>query len=93
MKNPFKINTTSYRDFEILKDLQWHCAKCELEAAQAKTWQIWRHKGLQLATNEKGQYYKRIVCKTCQKKTVHRKLASLKITTSKTRSGISKKIV
>ncbi|MBC7795370.1 MAG: hypothetical protein H7Z37_00695, partial [Pyrinomonadaceae bacterium] len=40
--NPFKPNTTSYHDYEILKDLQWHCIKCELKSGQAKTWQTWR---------------------------------------------------
>lgn len=92
MQNPFNINTASYRDFEILCDLQWHCTKCELESAQAKTWQVWRQKGLQLATDEKGNYYKRVVCNTCKKKTIHRKLASLDIATTKTRSGISTKL-
>ena len=39
--NPFKENTTSHNDWEVLKDLQWHCTKCELKSGQAKTWQIW----------------------------------------------------
>ena len=46
--NPFKQNTTSYYDWEVMKDLKWHCTKCELEAAQAKTWQNWKHKGIQI---------------------------------------------
>jgi len=48
MSNPFKVNTTSYNDWEVLKDLQWHCTKCELQSGQAKTWQTWRdEKGIQ----------------------------------------------
>jgi len=92
MKNPFKPKTISHRDFEVLKDLQWHCAKCELEAGQAKTWQVWRQKGLQLATDEKGNYYKRINCIACKKTTIHRKLASLELTSTKMRTGISNKL-
>jgi len=40
--NPFKESTTSYHDWKILKDLKWHCSKCELQSGQAKTWQTWR---------------------------------------------------
>ena len=91
--NPFKPNTTSYYDWEIMKDLQWHCAKCELKSAQAKTWQVWRQKGIQLDTDEKGNFYKRIFCKTCNSKTVHRKLKSLKISDdTKIRSGVPPKL-
>ena len=88
--NPFKPNTTSYSDWEVLKDLNWHCTKCELKSAQAKTWQTWRQKGIQLDTDEKGNFYKRIFCPTCEMVTVHRKLKSLKILDdTKIRSGIS----
>ncbi len=48
--NPFKNEkTTSYQDWEVLKDLKWHCTKCELKSAQAKTWQVWRQNGIQIA--------------------------------------------
>jgi len=87
--NPFKKETTSYYDWEILKDLKWHCTKCELKSGQAKTWQIWRHKGLQLDKDEKGNWYKRIFCKKCQNTTIFRKLKSLEILEeTKIRSGI-----
>ncbi|MCB9099511.1 MAG: restriction endonuclease [Anaerolineales bacterium] len=93
MENPFAPNTASYKDFETLRDLEWHCTKCELESAQAKTWQVWRHQGLQLATNENGQFYKRVFCSTCGKVTVHRKLLSLEIIgDTKVRSGIPPKL-
>ena len=88
--NPFKPNTTSYHDWEVLKDLQWHCTKCELKSGQAKTWQVWRQNGIQLDTDEKGNFYKRIYCSKCDMKTIHRKLKSLEILEdTNARSGIS----
>ena len=91
MQNPFKKNTTSYHDWEVLKDLKWHCTKCELKSGQAKTWQVWRQeKGIQLDKDEKGNWFKTIQCPTCGIKTVHRKLKSLEILDeTKSRSGIS----
>lgn len=91
-KNPFKESTNSFADWEILKDLKWHCSKCELKSGQAKTWQIWRHNGLQLAKDEKDNFYKYIKCPNCESNTVHRKLLSLEILEeTKSRSGISTK--
>ncbi|TCK98454.1 ICEA protein [Natranaerovirga hydrolytica] len=92
--NPFKEGTTSYHDFEVMKDLKWHCSKCELKSGQAKTWQIWRQeKGLQLDKDEKDNWYKRIHCEGCHQRTVHRKLKSLdRIDVTKTRSGIPSKL-
>ena len=58
MSNPFKENTTSYNDWEVLKDLEWHCTKCELKSGQAKTWQVWRQSGIQLAKDEKDNFCK-----------------------------------
>jgi len=88
--NPFSPNTASRHDWEVLKDLQWHCTKCELKSAQAKTWQVWRQKGLQLDTDEKGNFYKKLFCPSCKMVTVHRKLKSLEISdNTKIRSGIS----
>jgi hypothetical protein len=90
INNPFKPNTTSYHDWEVLKDLKWHCTKCELKSGQAKTWQVWRQRGIQLDTDEKGNFYKRIYCSNCDMVTVHRKLKSLEILDdTKVRSGIS----
>ena len=46
--------------------------------------------GIQLDTDEKGNFYKRIYCPNCDMVTVHRKLKSLKILDdTKVRSGIS----
>jgi hypothetical protein len=91
MSNPFKEGTTSHHDWEVLKDLKWHCTKCELQSGQAKTWQIWRQeKGIQLDKDENDNWYKNINCSTCGFKTVHRKLLSLEIKEeTKSRSGIS----
>ena len=91
--NPFKPNTTSYHDWEVMKDLKWHCTKCELKSAQAKTWQVWRQMGIELDTDEKGNFFKRIDCPTCNKKTIHRKLKSLEISeNTKIRSSIPAKL-
>ncbi|MBN2086982.1 hypothetical protein JW758_01410 [Candidatus Peregrinibacteria bacterium] len=76
-----------------MSDLKWHCTKCELKSGQAKTWQIWRHNGIQLDTDEKGNFYKTFLCKKCNNKTIHRKLKSLTILEeTKTRSGLSRKL-
>ncbi len=90
MSNPFQRDTTSYHDWEILKDLNWHCTKCELKSGQAKTWQVWRQeKGIQLDKFD-DNWYKAILCSSCGIKTVHRKLLSLEIQEeTKSRSGIS----
>ncbi len=90
MSNPFKEGTTSHHDWEILKDLNWHCTKCELKSGQAKTWQVWRQeKGIQL-DKFNDNWYKTILCPSCNIKTVHRKLLSLEIKEeTKSRSGIS----
>jgi len=80
MNNPFKEKTISYHDWEVLKDLQWHCTKCELKAGQAKTWQTWRdEKGIQFEEPTPRRWEKRIFCKTCQKTTSHRKLKTLEL--------------
>ena len=78
MTNPFKENTTSYNDWDVLKDLKWHCTKCELKSGQAKTWQTWRdEKGIQFEEATPRRWEKRIFCETCQKTTSHRKLKTL----------------
>lgn len=89
--NPFKQDTTSHHDWEVLKDLQWHCTKCELQSGQAKTWQVWRQeKGIQLDKNDKGLWYNTQPCPTCGYNTVHRKLKFLEILDeTKSRSGVS----
>lgn len=87
--NPFKEGTTSHNDFDVLSDLKWHCTKCELKSGQAKTWQVWRQMGIQLGTDEKGNFYKNIFCEKCNNKTVHRRLITLDISEdTKIRSGL-----
>lgn len=91
--NPFKVGSTQHHDYEVLSDLNWHCSKCELKAGQAKTWQTWRDAhGIQFEEPSPRRWEKRIHCDTCNKTTVHRKLASLerKAATSG-RSGVSAK--
>lgn len=92
--NPFRIGTNSYYDFEILKDLQWHCTKCELKSGQAKTWQTWRDAfGFQFEEPSPRRWEKRFHCETCGKTTVHRKLKNLeRRTITSARAGISSKL-
>ncbi len=92
--NPFAKDSKQWQDFELMCDLKWHCSKCELKSGQAKTWQVWRQeKGIQIDTDENGNFYKIIFCKICGEKTHHRKLKSLEILAgTKTRSGVSPKL-
>lgn len=93
--NPFKKDSTQYKDFETMSDCKWHCSKCELLSGQAKTWQVWRQeKGVQLDQDENGKWYKMLFCPNCNIKTVHRKLKSTEIVTEnlKARTGIPAKI-
>lgn len=94
--NPFKPNTTQYHDYEVMKDLQAHCTRCELKSSQAKTWQTWRDAhGIQFAETSlgSGKYDIRKFCEDCNKKTVHRQLATLEISvTTSARAGISAKL-
>ena len=91
--NPFKEGTVSHHDFNILSDLKWHCTKCELKSGQAKTWQVWRQAGIQLDKDERGNFYKTMICEKCKNKTIHRKLKTLIISAdTKSRSGIPQKL-
>lgn len=94
--NPFSPKTTSFNDFEIMKDLEAHCTRCELKSSQAKTWQTWRDAhGLQFKETVpgSGKYAIRKHCKPCGRSTVHRQLATLDInTTTSARAGISVKL-
>jgi len=94
--NPFKPNTNSYNDYEVMKDLRAHCTRCELKSSQAKTWQTWRDAyGIQFAETspESGRFDIRKNCDNCNATTVHRQLATLErnINTS-ARAGISAKL-
>lgn len=91
MRNPFKVGSTQYKDFETMSDCNWHCSKCELLSGQAKTWQVWRQeKGIQLDQDENGNWFKKLHCETCGTTTVHRKLKSTEIIDNslKARTGI-----
>ena len=93
--NPFKEGSNQYKDFETMSDCKWHCTKCELISGQAKTWQVWRQeKGVQLDTDEKGNYFKKMYCESCNTNTIHRKLKSTEIldTGLKARTGIPPKV-
>ncbi|MDR2341800.1 MAG: hypothetical protein LBD84_01995 [Campylobacteraceae bacterium] len=80
MDNPFSEGTNSYHDWNILKDLKWHCTKCELISGQAKTWQIWRdEKGIQFEEPTPRRWEKRVFCVHCNKTTSHRKLKTLEL--------------
>jgi hypothetical protein len=94
--NPFNPKTKSYHDYEIMKDLGWHCTGCELVAGQAKTYQQWRQNyGLQLdkGNPDSNNFDKRTFCNTCNRVTVHRKLLTLdRLEETKSRSGLSQKM-
>ncbi len=93
--NPFNEGTKSHHDYELMKDLEWHCTGCELIAGQAKTYQIWRQTyGLQLdkGNPDGNNFDKRIFCENCNRITVHRKLLTLeRVAETKSRSGLSNK--
>lgn len=94
--NPFKKDSTQYKDFETMSDCKWHCSKCELLSGQAKTWQVWRQeKGIQLDQDENGNWFKKFYCDKCGQKTIHRKLKSTELVTVdlKARSGIPQNII
>ena len=92
-ENPFKKGSTQYKDFELMSDLKWHCTKCELKSGQAKTWQVWRQeKGIQLAQDENGNWFKKMECPHCGQVTIHRRLLSTDIlsTDLKARTSLTK---
>lgn len=93
--NPFKIGTTQFYDFQLMSDLKWHCTKCELKSGQAKTWQVWRQeKGIQLAQDETGNWFKKMECCHCHQVTIHRRLLSTELVTNdlKARSSMPPEI-
>jgi ribosomal protein S14 len=95
-ENPFNEGTRSYNDYETLKDLEWHCAVCELENSQAKSWQTWRDAhGLQFdkGNPDSNNWDKRQRCENCGRTTVHRKLRTLeRLETTSARANISAKV-
>lgn len=67
--------TQLYKIFQILSDLEWHCAKHELPGTQpAKPIQILRQHGYLIENKTK-------LCISCNSRTVHRRLISLDIET------------
>lgn len=94
--NPFNPNTNSFHDYEVMKDLQAHCTRCELKSSQAKTWQTWRDAyGIRFAETApaSGRYDIRKLCENCAKTTVHRKLATLERNeATSARAGVSAKL-
>lgn len=95
-ENPFNEGTNYYKDYEILKDLQWHCAICELNSAQAKAWQIWRDEwGFQFEKGnpETNNWSKNLMCNKCGRTTTHRKLLTLeRLEATSARASISAKV-
>jgi len=74
MDNPFREGSQRYRVYEKLTDNQWHCTKCDLDAAQAATFRDMKKIGVEFDTDEKGNEYKELFCTTCGVGRVHRKL-------------------
>lgn len=80
MKNPYNKGTKIYDTFEILQDGNKHCAKCELPAGQAKTFEKMRDDGYifkQSPTNP-NYFCTWDYCKKCGCKRIHRKIIGKK---------------
>lgn len=75
--NPYPAGTAKHLAMETLKDLEWHCAKCELPGSQpAKMLQGLRQDGWQFERT--GQNWTKVqFCETCGTKSVHRRLSTL----------------
>jgi len=74
MENPFKPGSIRHEVFEILKDEEWYCTKCELPAAQAATFKDMKLKGVKFATDDEGHEYKKMYCPICKMIRVFRKI-------------------
>lgn len=74
MSNPFGVGTQKYNVYNKLSDMNWHCTKCDLDAAQAATFRDMKKAGIEFDTDENGNEYKVIFCSICGVKRVHRKL-------------------
>lgn len=78
-RNPFRRGTDAYRTFQILSDLEWHCANCELPGSQpAATIRGLRRKGYDLRTAAiKGGDEPPRYCTRCRRRTTHYRLTDL----------------
>ncbi len=74
MANPFNKGTQKYNVYETLSDMQWHCTKCDLDAAQAATFRDMKLKGVVFDTDDKNNEFKKANCTVCKQIRVHRKL-------------------
>lgn len=77
-KNPFKLGTQAHETFEILSDLEWHCADCELPGSQpAATIRSLRRKGydIETASIKSGG---RKFCEKCGEKTTHYRMTDVR---------------
>ncbi|MGK0255945.1 MAG: hypothetical protein ACI81I_000553 [Arcobacteraceae bacterium] len=46
MGHPFRVGTQRHNVYEKLKDKNWHCTKCDLDAAQAATFRDMKKAGV-----------------------------------------------
>ncbi len=75
MDNPFNKNTMMYKDFEILKDGEWHCTKCDLQSGQAKTYQVMRLKhNIPFTESTPNRWARKLNCSKCERLTEHRQI-------------------
>lgn len=91
--NPYPRGTAKHTAVEVLKDLHWHCAKCELPGSQpAKMLQGLRQDGWQFEMTGHN-WESRRHCATCDATTSHRRLRSLeRQDVTQSRSGMSSKV-
>ena len=89
----FNKKTQIGRILEILSDLEWHCAECELPGSQpAKAIQILRQHGFEFE-KAGSNWEKRIYCHKCKRTTSHRRLISKEpVNRSWVRKGIPPKL-
>lgn len=74
MSNLFREGSQINKVYEVLLDKNWHCSKCDLDAAQAATYRDMKRKGVELDTNENGQEFKKMFCQACNVNRIHRKI-------------------
>jgi len=79
-ENPYKKRSQRYDLFEILSDLEWHCANCELPGSQpAASIRDLRRMGYDiLSAAQKGGNEPAKFCRKCKKKRTHYRLTNIK---------------
>jgi hypothetical protein len=76
--NPFNPGTNAHKIFELLSDLKWYCAACEMPGSQpAAVIRDLRRMGYKITTSARKGSTRPRYCPNCRKETTHYKLESL----------------